>query len=219
MADAIEELRAVIASLKLPSLDSQAITIRAGLLEFPSGTITTTIALTIPGNKFGGIFAFALPSCMYFHAKNAIGTREKYSAADLNGAIVEAEGASVQLPNGVWIHAVEFVPMQAMPAFTRRRSRTLRQVIFALNAEDRCFRPVVSSLSDTVISTLHDTVALDFAAIQQERLPPLKKIQQLIFDDMPDVTRSALSEALAAAGLRRPRSGPRSANRTARNEP
>jgi hypothetical protein len=219
MADAIEELRAVIASLKLPSLDSQAITIRAGLLEFPSGTITTTIALTIPDNKFGGIFAFVLPACMNFHAKNTVGTREKYSAADLNGAIVEAEGANVQLPDGTWIHAVEFVPMQAMPALTRRRSRILRQVIFALEAEDRCFRPVVSSLPDTVMSALHGMVALDFAAIQQERLPSLKQIQKCIFDDMPDVTRSALSETLAAAGLRKPRSGPRSAKGTARNEP
>lgn len=219
MADAIEELRAVIASLKLPSLDSQVITIRAGLLGLPSGAVTTSIALTIPDNKFGGILAFVLPACMNLHAKNTAGTREKYSAADLNGATIEAEGVNVQLADGTWIHAVEFVPMQAMPAFTHRRSRILRQVIFALNAENRCFRPVVSSLPDTVMSALHGAVALDFAAIQQERLPPLKQIQQLIFDDMPDVTRSALSETLAAAGMRRPRSGQRSAKGTARNEP
>lgn len=225
MADAVDEMRKVVKLLKLPPLESQAITIAAGLIELPSGDLTTTVALTIPDNIYQGIFAFLIPNCLSFRARNSLGFRHQYSAVALNGATVEADSANVRLPDGTWVHALNFVHVRSMPVLNERRREILFEVIRALDRQsnknsprkndddlgifDRCMRRVIYDFGTSTLQVGYAAVP-DFAAIQREILPSLKRLENLISAEMPDVSREVLTVALAAAGMRRPRSGSKS---------
>ena len=234
MADALEEMRAVAMSLELPTLDTQIITVKAGLLRLPSGDVTTTVALTIPDNKSDGIFAFVLPAGISFYARTALEVGKHFSAVELNGAIVETDCGNVQFADETWVHAVEFVNVPAMPSLTQDRREIVCEVIRAMDrhekfltstvkgfrkgVHDRCLRLVVHDFGTSTLHVSYGSV-LDFAAIQREKLPSLNVLEKLIFTEMPGVSRRVLTDALAATGMRRPRSGQRSTKPTRPRKP
>ena len=69
---------------------------------------------------------------------------------------------------------------------------------------------VVLSHNEELLPGLRLLDFTEVAKLGAERLPSLKAIEPHVGRQLPGVSRQTLANALAAAGLRRPRSGPRS---------
>lgn len=195
LADGLEKLQEL-----QPNLGDRPIAIRTSPLRLPTGEMMAIVALIAPETSADLRWAIALPSCAQFFAATTLGARERYDIALLDDATVDL-GGNVRLTNGVYLHNVELVPTTVRPELTKRQERILYLTIFALSAQDRCFRLVHPSLPDLV--------GVDFNALSKEKLPSLKDLERRIAQEMPDATRHEIANALAIAGMRQPRSGRR----------
>lgn len=227
--EALRQLRALLPKLGLPPIDAQTIGVRAFPMRLPDGEPTTSIALIIPRGPAGETFAFLLPSSARFTAKTSLGERRVFEANLIHGAKVEPDRHDVQLADGTYLHDLEFGPIKQAKALTRRQLQVLQQVINSVGAHEQCFRPMIYSrvgdhsrhrstserASDrrlrSELAHLQNQQWLDFNAVKSIKLPKmLKAIERVVVKSMPNINRTELTDTLAAAGLRKPRSGPKS---------
>jgi hypothetical protein len=188
-----------------PNLGDRPISIKTLPMRLPTGELTAIVALIGPETSDDARWAIALPSSAQFVATTTLGAPQRCDIALLNDATVDIRG-NVSLTHDVHLHNVELVPTTPPRDLTMRQERILYLTIFFLKARARCFRPVDPSLPDVV--------ALDYSTLSAVKLPSLKKLEWQIKEVMPDTSRQEITNALAVAGMRRPRSG-RHANRSA----
>jgi hypothetical protein len=170
-------------------------------MQLPDGSVAASVALiVVVGTAHKCLM---MPSCTGFAAKDKSGKSGRYDMDTLDGAVTDA-GGRVQLRNGLCVHAVKFEPMRLPLNLTEQQEQILRHTIRFVRADEQCYRRVHETL-------LPDTVALDYAAVAKlgiQKLPMLKEIENYLAQQMPGLSRQTVADALAFAGLRRPRSGP-----------
>jgi hypothetical protein len=188
-----------------PNLGDRLISIKTLPMRLPTGELTALIALIGPETSDDARWAIALPSSAKFVATTTRGAPQRYDIALLNDATVDIHG-NVSLTHDVHLHNVELVPTTPPRDLTKRQERILDLTIFFLKARDHCVRSLHPSLPDVV--------ALDYSTLSAVKLPSLKELEWQINKEMPDTSRQKIANALAVAGMRRPRSG-RHANRSA----
>ena len=183
--------------------DGQA-EIRTMPMLLPNGERSAVVAVMGVQRKSG--WGIAMPSAAHFDATETRGLRQRYEISRLNGAIVDADG-NVELPEGIYVHNVELRPTRLAYQLTALQQQILRHTICFLKAEDRCYQYMDESV-------LPGYRALNYHAIAElgnETHSSLKAIERYVIENMPTVSRQTIAAALANAGLRRPRSGPRAA--------
>lgn len=191
---------------KLEELGSLAADAKAEVLvlpmRLPDGRETGIISV---GQQITSSWRIAMPSSAHFTAKDTFGHRRRYPIFRLHGAITDLNG-NVDLRDGSLVHGVELTPTRLSYEWTDQQQSILDCAIEFLNAEDRCYRPVYGEL-------LPGLRCLDFAEVAKlgaEPLPSLKAVERHVRRRFPSMSRQTIANVLAAAGLRRPRSGPRS---------
>lgn len=229
MEEALRQLRSAFSELGLPPLDAQPVAVTAFPMRLPNGEATTSIALIVPVGTTGHSIAFVLPCSARFSAKATLGERRVFDAQRIHGAKVEPDQGDMQLADGTYLHDVALVATKNSTALTPRQAEIVRNVVISMNAQEECFRAVLplgagndgngksflarpqQQPSGRSVANYQAMHWLDFAAIRNVKLPAsLKEIERRVIKIMPDVSRSALTDAIAAAGMRKPRSGPRS---------
>ena len=205
LADALAKLREIGALAG----DGEA-TIYVPLISLPDGRSVGSVGVGAShGEKRGRILMSAAAEAM---ARDTLGTPIRLRIERLDGATTDADG-NVLLLDATPIHAVELVPVPLTQTLSKQQEAILHLALRFLRDESpdlakavgESYRPVDEGL-------LPGWVALDYAAIVrlgQQRLPIFKAIERYVTDRMPHVRRQTIANALAAAGLRRPRSGRR----------
>lgn len=197
LADALAKLE----ELGILAPDAKA-EVRVLPMRLPDGRETATISV---GRQITSWWRIAIPSSAYFTANDTFGHRRRYPISRLDGAITDPNG-NVDLRDGFHVHGVELTPTRLSYEWTELQQSILDCAIEFLNAEHRCYRNIHEEL-------LPGLRRIDFAEVAKlgaERLPGLKAIERHVRRRFPSVSRQTMANVLAAAGLRRPRSGPRS---------
>jgi hypothetical protein len=205
IADALAKLTEIGAL----AADGEA-TIDVPIISLPDGRSVGSVGVGASHGEKGG--RIQMPAAAEAMARDTLGTPIRLRIERLDGATTDADG-NVQLLDGTSIHAVELVPVHLTQTLSKEQEVILHLALRFLRdakpdlatAVGECYRPVDEGV-------LPGWAALDYAAIArlgQQRLPMLKAIERYVTDRMPHVSRQTIANALALAGLRRPRSGRR----------
>ena len=194
--------------------DSRAV-IETAPLPLPSGKITHLITLVGAGTD-GHVWRIALPSSNEVRASDTFGVRRLYEVSVLDGATVELAG-NVNLVDGRFIHAVEFLPTLLHHHLTKLEETIIRHVIRLLKAEKPC-RPYRSLETEApfvregVEELLKYANGLDYSVLPKLVLPPLNVIEHELAKRFPELKRQTMTLAFFKAGIPLP---PRSRKRAA----
>ena len=182
-------------------------TIHAGEIQCPNGETPGLVSIGTGAPGDHGRRFVRLPDSNTFRAKFGDGTPIYGAIHELDGGSVEPNG-SVLLSDGRHIRSVELQPGIAYRHydFSWREHFVVHQTLRLIGEEDRCYRFVDERL-------LPGLKWLDYNAIQQIRLPNVKKliarIQKILCLHMSD---REIENILRLAGMQFPRQT-RSANR------
>jgi hypothetical protein len=201
VADALDVVRCVL-GLKDPPRGQM----RVGLLGLPSGNWTALVDVIFP--DLGCIVS--LPTAARFRALSGTSSEhQEFEISRLDRAEVDSDG-SVRLAGGAQLRAVEVVPTRLPYKPSQLEERILRHVI-SLTRADYCYRSIREGLPEHLQHQAPDLRALDYSRVRTIQAPLLKVIQGYIEDNDPGCKASTqkIADALAAFGIRVPRSRPR----------
>ena len=176
--------------------------IKIGIMQFPNGQ--TTALVTVIGALREAGWAISLRMARQFTARDRLGKRHTFNIEKLCGATSDVDG-NLQLNDSTFLDDVKLEPTSLNCELTLTQEDILHLAISFLNAEDRCYRSVDDKL-------LPGCRVLDYAAVAalgRETRLMLKRFERYVATQKRDLSRQTIATALARAGLRRPRSGPR----------
>jgi len=207
--DGRQAMRTVADALaKLGHLARDGAEIGVLTLQLPDGGAVAPLILVM-APLGGATSAVRLPAADRFAASDTYGERRQYEIAALHGAKVDDRG-NVDLGDGGHVHAVELLPARMPEDFSEEEKSILICVLDLLDLKKDCVRPLDPEFAPNIM-------VLDYSLVAQvgatAKLPSLKAIERKLVTRMPKVTRQALADVLARAGLRLPRSGKRARGR------
>jgi hypothetical protein len=201
VADALDVARRVL-GLEHPPRGRM----KVGLLGLPCGNWTGLVDVIFPDLEC----IVSLPTSARFRALSGTSSEHQdFEISRLDGAEVDADG-SVRLANGTRLRAVEVVPTRMPYKPSQLDERILRHVI-SLTRASHCYRSIREGLPEHLQDQVPDLRALDYSRVRTIQAPRLKVIQGYIEDNDPECKPSIqkIADALAAFGVRVPRSRPR----------
>lgn len=148
----------------------------------------------------GRHYRVPMPSAHRFSAKTTWDVRIEREISALDGARFDMDG-NVTLANGLHLHALKLHPTALIFELTDQQKAILHLTIAYFKLERECYRPLDPEFS---------VLVLDYAALRCRPVRSLKALQRHVLQFGLNVSRQAIADALAAAGMRRPRSGKRS---------
>jgi len=172
--------------------------IRTAPLKLPTGEVTSIVVVIAQELENSPSWGVALASSTVFTGRNIAGNVETFEISLLDRAWVARNG-TVELSDGTHLHAVNVIPTPICRELAPLQRRIVYWTIKLIRAEAKCYRGRATK----------DLRHLDYSNLYGLRLPTLKAIERYIRENDPQlsVSRQTIANALAACGMRRPRSG------------
>lgn len=166
----------------------------------PDGRRTSLVQIRVV-DRSGITHRLSMPSADGFSAKTTLRIPIEGEIDTLNGARFDQDG-NVTLADGTHLHELSLHPTSLTFELTELQKYILHLTIVYLKAEKLCYRPLDPQMP---------VVILDYEALRKLSARNLKALQRHIFQSGLHVSRQEIADTLAAAGVRRPRSGRQSA--------
>ncbi|BAT58550.1 hypothetical protein GJW-30_1_01076 [Variibacter gotjawalensis] len=142
------------------------------------------------------------------------GERVALDPLSLDGQTCDASG-TVVMPGGSIVRGITFARRLSPNNDLTDEERKILSLVVAFVDPDNRYGLWRLLVSDTGIQSklpeaLEKATVFDFAHVGALKLPSLKELHWRVREHMPAISASKVQRALERAGIRRPRSGPRS---------